>query len=392
MTYFIKSFKQLLILILVFNLIGCGQKKEIEKVKQSTVKVVTSKLIPKLFQEKVRVLGNVEPKEYAMICARVGGVLDSIDIKEGDKVKKRQLLFQTDKINLENLLEISKENLNVVQASINEANANLAKNTAAYEKAVLDYERYKRLFKIDKAITKDAFERVESTWKQLKAGIKHANALVELTKAQARQAESSLKIAKKQLRDSQIKAPFDGVITHKYMENNEFAKLGQAVIRIENANNLELSMLLSSEYYEQVIENQTIVNIYSLKGKLLEKSKITYRSPFIEKTNRTFQIKVDLNSKDTFISGMLCSVEIVLTESKGFGIRKDAVLRRSQGESFIFIVKDEKAQLIEVKTGIIDNDLIELKNVNDLLNVQIVIQGQAFLNDGTPIQNLINDK
>lgn len=341
---------------------------------------------PKLmkFQKKLRVQGNIEPKDDADICARIDGAIDVMHVREGVSVKKGDVLFQSDRIALENHVEVAKQNVNVAETKLSAAliQHEIAKTTM--EKTGIDFKRAKKLV-ASNAISKNAYEIAELHNKQAFANVKSAEANAAHAKAIVELSRSRMKIAIKELDDSMIKSPIDGVVTSLIKELGEYAKMGDCVLRVENVKELEISILLSSNYYAMITPGKSNTAIYNLNGEKLTESIISYRSPSIDPTSRTFEIKIDLPPNNKLVSGMLCSIDLIFVEKMAYGVPSEAVIKRSGNRTIVFIPNKNQAKSIDVECGISDNSYTEVKNIGGK-ELFVIVKGQAFLDDGTPIK------
>ena len=142
--------------------------------------VVLSQIREMVFEDRVDVSGNVEAKNTAIISARIPGTLDEIFVDEGDKVQAGQKLFQTDKIKLGRAMESARQQVAVAAAAVRASQATVERINADLAKVRIDFERYKRLYEKDHAVTKNALESQESHLKQVQAALAEANAGLEL--------------------------------------------------------------------------------------------------------------------------------------------------------------------------------------------------------------------
>ena len=368
----------------VICLMGCSKKEDTESTSQTvTVKVKTGSLTSMRFRRQIQVQGCIQPVNSAKIAARMAGNLDALKVKEGDRVKAGDILFQTDQVNLQNQVLIAEQNLKVAQQnkSIAEADLKIAKTNL--EKARLDFERDETLFKRN-VITKQAFENMEVAWKNAQATTEKAEVALAYKDVLIAQAETSLQIARKNLADSIIRAPYDGVITAKYHEPGEFVANGTAVLAIEDQTNLEASLFVSSIYYPAISPETTV--LLTLHGLELCRAKLSYISPSIDPLTRTFEIKANLPNQPNLISGTLCDIMVILAERDGFGLPSDAILSRAGGQSVVFAVNGDSAEEIPVSTGFTTDGFTEILNNDDLKERQFVTEGQYFLNNGSRIE------
>ena len=239
----------LLVAVAGLLLLGCSKRES--EIETPAVKVVLEKPVYMLFEDKLCVQGTVETKDHANICAKASGTLDRLVVSEGEYVKKGQLLFQTDKVNLENEVEISEQSIKVAETALKQSELDLVRAEIKLEKVKIDYDRAQRLIN-GKAISKTVYEDVELTFKDSNALVNYCKIVLEHLKAQLAQAKGNCAIAKKQLEDSMVRAPFNGVITEKSIEEGEYATKGSPVINLVNPDILEISLLISSKYYNKI--------------------------------------------------------------------------------------------------------------------------------------------
>jgi RND family efflux transporter MFP subunit len=383
----VQSNKISTLMLLLFTMIFFTGCKEAITEKPPAVKVVLAKPVYMLFQEKLGVQGNVKPEDHADICARIDGTLNVLLVSEGDYVKKGQLLFQTDKINLENQIEISGQSIKVAETAVKRAEVQLIRSKIKLEKVHIDYKRATILI-AKNAISKTSYEKAELAWKDSGSLVKLAEANLDHSKASLEQTKGNYAITKKKLEDSMVRAPFSGVIAYKYIEEGEYARKGAPIVKLENPDLLETSLLISSKYYNRIYPGKTPAEIISSGGKNNIMATVSYRSPSIDPATRTFEIKINLPHKNGFVSGMLCGVNLILSSHEAYGVPNEAVMLKSNDKYVVFSVVDDKAKVIQVKPGISDNKFTELIDGKKLADTEIVIQGQSFLNNGTFVRIL----
>ncbi|MBR5026676.1 MAG: biotin/lipoyl-binding protein, partial [Victivallales bacterium] len=209
--------KTLLALVVLFSvLLGCSKRENGQTAGEIIpVKVKAESLTPMRFRRQIQVQGCIQPVNSAKIASRMAGSIDALKVKEGDRVKAGDILFQTDQINLQNQVLIAEQNLKVAQENKTMAEADLKIAKTNLEKARLDYEREETLFKRN-VITKKDFESAEVTWKNAQATAEKTETALSYRDVLIKQSQTSLDIARKNLADSMIRAPYDGVITAKY--------------------------------------------------------------------------------------------------------------------------------------------------------------------------------
>lgn len=385
-----KAFLPILITALLTT--GCGDQKDATKKSEApktttkATKVVVEKLVPHTFKKQIRVQGTIKPVNKAFISARMGGIIDFLNFKEGDYVKQGDLLFQTDKANLENAVLAAQKLVETSSRVGNYAKADIPVAKANKSKVELDYNRDKGLFK-NGAISRSDFEGTEVSYKSAIANVEKAEALTQATETLTQQIATSLKIAEKNLADSKVYAPYSGYIVSKKMNAGEYAMPGMPVLEIENPNELEIVCRLSAVYYE-ALSGSTELNI-EYAGKRLAKVPITYKAPNIDPLTRTFEIKASVPTENGIISGLLCDVNIVLEQHEGIGISNKALIARKNGEYVVYLSVGGQAVEQKVKVGLSNDGITEIVDNNALKDRNIITKGNFYLNDGAPIVEVV---
>jgi len=365
----------------IFAILTSCLKNDSDNRDKAIISVECVKPEERLFENVIRVFGNIEPVEYADISARIEGVLERRFVSEGERFKKGDILFQIDKIKAENEVKSAEEELKVAEANLQKAQLDLEILRLTFEKANLDYNRAKELIQ-QQAISQDKFEIYELNWKKTHANFKQTEAIVAISLANRDRAKTNLEIARKQLSDSTEIAVFDGVVTAEYKEEGEFLKIGDKVIRIQNDKNLEAVAYLSSEFYPYIKPGETLARI---KTEIVCEEKITYKSPDVDMKTRTFKIKIKIPPTENFISGSLCLIEIITEKRNAIGIPSNAILEKSGGKKSIFRINNNIAEEIEVKTGIEQENMVEIVEP-DIRNMKIVSEGQTLLKSGDKVK------
>lgn len=352
-----------------------------ESAETKLIPVVVKSPVLRDFEKRLVVQGNLEAAEFAVVSPRIQGTIDAVFVDEGDSVVAGETtLFQIDKLNLEKTVTLRRHDLEVAKYARRERAANLKRVQADFDKTELDYNRHVRLF--DKgAVTTDAFERQESIYKQAKAMLEHAQALVDLAAEQEKQAEVALAMSDKDLADAVVVAPISGMISERLQEPGEMGKPGQPVVRIENTAIIEVSAYLPAQYYSEIVPGQTRMNV-EVSGIDVGQQTVSYRSPTIDNRLRTFEVKCVLKSTpEGVVPGAMAEIVIILESRKGLGVPSEAIVERG-GRSVVFVVKDGVSHQAPVKPGletsgwteIIDSDLNE--------EASVVTMGQQMIDEG----------
>lgn len=337
------------------------------------------------FEQTLSVSGNVQSVNCVLVSARVSGTLAEILVDEGDAVEAGDtVLFRTDSLKLEKVVEVARQGLAVAESSLRERRANLDRLQADHEQKKLDVERFRRLV-AKRAATARQLEMEESGFKQATAMLAHGRALIDLASAQVRQSESGLSIAEKDLADAQIIAPISGRVTQRFLEPGEMAGPGMPVLRIEDPSLVEISAFLPEEYIARIVAGETALRI-SAEGIDLGEKFVTYKGVTVHPKLRTFEIRCEVRDPPPgFVSGRRVNLDVILARRTGLGLPRSVILRRGEG-TVLFVLEDEgTVAMRRVQTGLETNGAIEIVEGDVAEGDPVVSMGQDRLKDGSQV-------
>ncbi len=266
-----KTWKKVLIGVGAALALGIIVSITIYQSRKNVVTVQTGKVQRESLTSVVSASGEIKPKTYVNIGANAFGKIIKLHVKEGDHVKKGQLLAQ-----LENVQ--SSADVNATRASVQAAETdaiaadaalktsladlNRAKSDAAHAK--LDWDRAQGLYNAA-LIAKQDYDMKKAGWEQADAGLAQAEARV--AQARAQEDSSDKHIAQNQanltrvtdvLQKTTYEAPFDGVITNLPVREGE-----TVVIGIQNSPGSTLMTLadMSVITSEVKVDETDIVNV-----------------------------------------------------------------------------------------------------------------------------------
>lgn len=370
------------------GLSGCGEQisSASDIASRKTIPVKMADVVQRQFFQSLEVHGTLESETFAMVPAQIGGTVDHFFSDEGRTVTAGDPLCKLDDEKPARNLDASRQNMIVAREALNVSRAQLSKALADFNKAQKDFQRYETLLR-DEAISETEFEQMENIMISARAGYAMANAQVELSDAQYKQAKAAFGIATRSYEDTIIKAPIDGVISRSLYEQGEMTEVGKPVFRIDDPSVLELSVFVPENYYSRVIPGQTTIQLEAA-GKDLGMHQVSYRSPTVDTTLRTFEMKCRIeNPPDSVVAGLLCKATILLDSRTGPGVPETAIIKRADSR-VMFSVENGEAREIPVETGYKTDGYIELISDFDASVEQVVVNGQALLNHGSAVRIL----
>ncbi len=196
--------------------------------------------------ETVSASGKIQPEIEVKITPDVPGEIIGLYVKEGDSVKKGQLLLKIKPENYLSVVERSEAVVNQTKAGAEQSKSVQAQSEVRLLKAQQEFNRQKKLFE-EKVISASDMELAETNLKVAKQEIESAKANVEAANFNIRSAEAGLKDAKTNLYKTTVYAPMNGIVSKLAIELGERVvgtsqMSGTEMLRIANLNNMEVRM------------------------------------------------------------------------------------------------------------------------------------------------------
>jgi HlyD family secretion protein len=243
----------------------------IQQANKDVVTVQTGTVKTEDLSSIITASGEVRPQTYSNVLAQGFGLITGIVVKEGEHVKKGDLLVTVDNIQPRADVDAQSATLQGSEAGITAAEANDAsaqadvqQSTAAFEKAKLDWERGQQLFN-QGLIAKQDFDTTKSTYDQAAANLAASKARAEQAHAQLDQAryalaqnQATLRHTRDVLQKTTYTAPIDGVVSYIDVRVGEYVVPG---IQSSQGSYLMTISDMSVVTAEVMVDETDIVNV-----------------------------------------------------------------------------------------------------------------------------------
>lgn len=358
----------------------------------------------KTYEDIVLASGEIVSDESLKLNSQASGEVLVMDIEEGDKISKNQVIAKLDSKELQkNIDEKSAE----VTLSENSYSATIS---TSYELAKKDIERLKlELIDLNKSYekTKLLFESGVASKQEvedLENAIAKKNIELESAKikmqsysengSEAKRQQSQLQKAQVGLKNAQqdaskyiIKSPVAGIVTKKYISQGEVVQTGAQIVEISRTDKRYAQIKIDEKYVGDIKVNQ-IVNVYpsSSPNKKIS-SKISYISPFVDKDTGTITAKIEIpkSSEDTFLLSLTVTVEIITKSYNNALVLPFEYVVFEDNNSYIFIAENGKAKKLPV--NIIGNRKeVKIEEVDEYISQDTKILAPKDLKDGSKIK------
>jgi HlyD family secretion protein len=351
--------------------------------------------------------GKIQPETEVKISADVSGEIVELKVKEGDQVKKGDLLLKINPDIYISALSRIEATLNTSKANLANAKARLSQVQAQQIQSEQSFTRSKKLWE-SKTISQSEFESAKATHDVALAEVEAAKQTVQASEYSVVSAEASLKEANENFQKTTIYAPMEGTISVLNVELGErvvgtIQMAGTEILRIANLSSMEVKVLVNENDIIRVTLGDTAnveVDAYLNKkftGVVTEIAHSANSSSSVIATDQVtnFDVKIHLLQDSykklipannplyyPFRPGMSATVEIqtethknvlaipiqaVTTRIDTLATSVDMIGEKNASQStskpvkeLLFVYKSEKVFAKEVVSGIQDNDFIEI--------------------------------
>ncbi len=326
-----------LLAVLLFS--SC-QEEANQSIKDTSkpVTVTTYTISNQTSANQISVSGTVEAANTANLSTRNSGYVDRVLVSLGDEVQKGELLIKINNADL--------------SAKLAQSKASVAEAQASYQTAKKDYERYQSLFNKNSATQKELDD--------MQANFKMAQARLNAAKEMQKEVQA-------QFSYTNIKAPFEGVVTSKNIQEGDLANPGQVLIRLEGEKALQILAMVPEGQINSIQKNKKAsVTISSIEQEL--KGEVIEMSPSAQNTGGQYLVKVRLlDPNENIKPGMFARVNFVSSEKPNAEttnpnvlIPKAAIVRQGQLTGVYTIRKKNTAILRWLRLGKTYGDQVEV--------------------------------
>jgi RND family efflux transporter MFP subunit len=344
------NYKHLLLAAITMWIIqSCSNTNGKSEMPKSNSEIIPVKVIEPVLQEVAPVIntsGTFTTDNETLLAFKTGGVIQEIIVKEGDVVKKGQLLATL------NLTEIDAQ---VAQAKL------------GFEKSKRDYQRVQNLYR-DSVATLEQFQN---------------------SKTALEVAEKQYEAAQFNKSYSEIRAVANGVVLRKMANEGQVVGPGTPILQTNSSsqNNWKLRAGLSDREWAIVaVGDKATITTDAIPNKSFT-GKVSSKSGGTDMISGALSVEISIENLDTRLaSGLYGQAEIITSAKQKFWrIPYEALLDGNAQNGYVFFVgADKKAHKAPVIIERIErNEVIIRSGLEDV--TQLIISGSAYLREGSTV-------
>ena len=330
-----KTIINLIILLITAQILSSCERKEQLTVVENTkvVNVKLSKVKAQSRTETVSASGKIAATNNANLSTRMMGYITKISVNVGDKVKKGQLL-----------LSINNTDLLAKRAQVN---ASIAQAKFGFKNAEKDYNRFKKLYE-QKSATQKEMDDMTTHYEMAKAGLEAAMQMKNEVGAQ--------------FTYTNIKAPFSGVVTNKFVNEGDMTNPGMPLIAIETLKKFVVNTMIPESDITK-IQSGSQVKVYIKSIHKTITGLVSEVSISAKNTGGQYLVKIALaESEESVLAGMFATVDfpVVGKFSTKILVPKSAIVENGSLRGIYTVSEQNTAVLRWIRIGKSYEDQVEV--------------------------------
>lgn len=308
---------------------GAGPSAPVAPPSVGTVAVARAEV-----RETVRGTGALEAVRATDLGPRVDGVIEAIEVDVGDRVEAGDLLFRTRRVRYE--------------LAVRRAAAGLERARAERRQAELDLRRAEALHR-EQALSSERLDRARSR--------------AEIARAAEAAAEAALASARQDLADTEVRAPFAGVVTARYVDEGALQRTlmsaSARVLRLAQIDPVRAVVRVPAEHLSRVRTGATVrLEVQGLEG--VFRGEVRALNDQVDPATRSLELRIEVpNPEHRLKPGLFVRAWLELPPREALVLPREAVSGLPDAP-FAFVAEDGRVRRRRLVARDLDSDRVEI--------------------------------
>jgi RND family efflux transporter MFP subunit len=388
----LKRRKELLIVVgfalaawgISFLVMRSGSNEQKGSAREQAVVGVNVALVERRDLVEVRVFSGslIAEKQYDA-AAKIGGQIQEIAVKLGDCIRRGDLIARLDSEEYEQQLAQARAELDVAQASLAEARSSLVAADRSYQRAIT--------LRAQKVASAAELETAETERLARQAG-------VHLAEAQIKQREAALRAAAVRLSYTTLTADWQAdtddacrYVARRHVDEGNTIAANAPVVTLVDLSLLKAVINIAERDYALIKTGQSAnISVDSITDRIFPGT-VARMAPVFDETSRQARVEIAVPNPDGLLKGgMFARVHIEFGRAEQALAAPSAAIIQRSGVHGAFIVEDNKARFVEVKTGVEHEGWMQVTGLEE--EQKVVTLGHHLLSDGAPVSISTEEK
>ncbi|WP_448187304.1 efflux RND transporter periplasmic adaptor subunit [Azospirillum sp. sgz301742] len=282
-----------------------------------------TRVAPRRLTETVRLSGSVDPVNWTLVKSEVAATLAEVLVREGQAVKRGDVLARFDTRDLANRLAEKESNLAGAKAQLVYAEKTRAKSLALRQKDI---------------IAEANLDQAQSTWQFQQATVQAMAAQVEM--------------ARKALNDAVVRSPIDGMVAERTVNPGETLAVNTKMFSVVDLSRVEVTATVPADDVARLKPGQPVALRVEGFGERIFQGTLARINPQARAGTRAIPVYVAVENADGSLrGGMFATGDVVVAEAENAIALPPAALRHDDQGDFVLTVVDSRLTRTPVRRG-----------------------------------------
>jgi multidrug efflux pump subunit AcrA (membrane-fusion protein) len=374
----------------------------------SIAEVAVTPAISRQLPRFLEATGSLAADEQTDVAPTVGGKVVYVGVDLGSFVQRGAVLVRLDDRDARIRLEQAQAQVTQAEANVRQAQARIGLRAGqrfdptrvaevgsarvALELAEKELRRFERLIETGD-VSRSSYDQQKARRDQLREQYEAAltaarqnYAGVETAQAAADAARTQVSQARKAIADAVVTAPISGYVADRPADLGEYVATSSRIATIVRTNPLRVRIDIPEQVVSSIQVGQSIsVTVSSYPDRSFA-GRVHHIAPNVTANSRTMTVEAQVeNVGDVLKPGQFATVRILLPESTAAVLVPARAVRTESGTSHVFVIKNGRAEQRIVQLGQTEGDLVEIKS-GVLADELVATSGVETLSDGMAVR------
>lgn len=372
------------------------------------VDVTTAPAITRELPRFFEATGSFIADEQTDVAPSISGKVVAIGVELGSYVKQGQMIVRLDENDSRIRLDQTLAQLQQAQAAVRQAEAKIGLRPnqnfdptrvadvgsarVALELAEKQLRRFERLIETGD-VSRSSYDQQKAQRDQLQQQYEVAltrarqdYAAVIAARAGVSNAETQVAQARRNLSYALVYSPINGYVAERPADLGEYVSPATKVATVVSTNPLRVRIDIPEQAITSIQMGQSVSVSVSAYPDRNFSGRVHHVAPSVTPNSRTLTIEAQVENPDGLLKpGQFATVRILQAQTSAAVLVPLRSIRAESGTSYVFIIKDGRAEKRIVQLGQADGDLVEIKT-GVAAGEQVATSNVELLNDGSPVK------
>ena len=304
--------------------------------------------------------GTLEARVRSTVSPRIGGRVQQILVDQGDRVTAGQVLFTLDDADLRQQVEIAAANVASAEAALDRLQADEAQANAILEQTRRSHERAQQALP-SHGISEQEADRALEAYRIAEAGVARATAALAEGRTQLIAAEKNRSYRETLLADTQILAPFDGLVVKRHRDAGDILAPGSPTLSLVSLDEIWVTAWVDETELSKLAVDQPARVVFRSDTDRDYQGEVARLGRETDRETREFVVDVRvLSLPENWAVGQRAEVFIETARADSTVAVPPQFLSWHGSEPGLYVISAGRAAWRPVKTGLQGRELIEI--------------------------------